>query len=59
MPEVHWNGDDIAVLNGSINGSCIATGNPCPEAKVIIPNPATIKPSLSSLTVTLLEWSLR
>ena len=46
MPEVHWNGDDIAVLNGSINGSCIATGNPCPEAKVIIPNPCNYQTKL-------------
>ena len=38
MPEVQWNISDTAVLNGSTNGSCTATGNPCPEAKVIIPN---------------------
>ena len=38
MPEVHWNGNDTVVLNGSTNGSCIATGNPCPEAEVITLN---------------------
>ena len=38
MPEVQWNINDAAILNGSINGSCTATANPCPEVKVIMSN---------------------
>ena len=38
MPEVQWNINDTVELNGSINGNCTATANPCPEVKVIMSN---------------------
>ena len=38
MPEIQWNINDTAVLNGTTNGSCTAIANPCPEVKVIISN---------------------
>ena len=49
MPEVQWNIDDTVELNGSINGSCTATANPCPEVKVIISNHCSYQTKLVTI----------
>ena len=49
MPEVQWNINDTAVLNGTTNGSCTATANPCPEVKVIISNHCSYQTKLVTI----------
>ena len=36
LPEVQWNLDETVMLNGSVNGSCTALGNPRPLPIIVI-----------------------
>ena len=49
MPEVQWNINDTVELNGSINGNCTATANPCPEVKVIMSNHCSYQTKLVTI----------
>ena len=49
MPEIQWNINDTVELNGTTNGSCTATANPCPEVKVIMSNHCSYQTKLVTI----------